>query len=122
LDGTIHPDNQPVFLAQPVFCAAFNLQFPPPAFIGDIDTAPVVLLIQSGGYKPASTPAEFPDAKAIDDFRGYLHGELSSMPGIMAGYYRRHSLGPWMENGRVACPVPGSRPGRGSIVAAPRHK
>jgi hypothetical protein len=102
LDGTIHPDDQPVFRGEPALRAAFNLQFPPPAFVGDVDAAPVVILMSSGGYKPGITEAEFPDAKASDDYRRYLQGELLSMPETMSDYYRRGPLGRWLEDGKAA--------------------
>ena len=70
-----------MFRAETALRAAFNLQFPLPASVGD--DAPVVILMTNGGYKLGITEAEFPNARASKDYWRYLHGELSSMPGTM---------------------------------------
>ena len=48
---------------------------------------------------PRIAEAEFPDAKASDDYQRYLHGEFSSMPGTMSDYYRRGLLALLWQNG-----------------------
>ncbi len=54
LEGPLHPDDKAVF---DVHYHSFNLNFPPPAFIGDVENAPVVLLEANGGYDPVVTPS-----------------------------------------------------------------
>lgn len=43
LDGTVHPDDVSEFEKYPNH--GFNLVYPPPAFIGDIVKAPVIILV-----------------------------------------------------------------------------
>jgi hypothetical protein len=40
----------------------FNLDFHPPAFVGDL-AAPVVVLYANGGFDPNLTPREFADGR-----------------------------------------------------------
>jgi hypothetical protein len=56
LSDAVHPSDAPVFYANK---HSFNLEFPPPAFIGDIINAPVILLDANGGFDPIVTPNEF---------------------------------------------------------------
>ena len=57
LEGNVHPDDLPIFDRHP---HSFRINFPPPAFIGNIDTAPIVILMANGGYNEEGTPKEFP--------------------------------------------------------------
>lgn len=76
LKGAVHPEDVPVF--ERVRDHGFNLDFPPPAFIGDIGSAPIIILDNNGGFDPIETPREFPDAQAHDEFRGSL-----AAPGVL---------------------------------------
>jgi hypothetical protein len=60
--GAIHPADADVLSTAPYL---FNLDYPPPAYVGDIENASVVLLNGNGGYKP-ETKLEFPDSASID--------------------------------------------------------
>lgn len=55
-EGWIHPDDADLFNHE---SHSFNLDFPPPAFIGDIENAKIIILVANGGYKPDVTPFEF---------------------------------------------------------------
>jgi hypothetical protein len=92
----VHPDDEPIFTSYPLH--SFNLHFPPPAFIGDVDSAPLVVLMSNGGYKPGITEAEFPDDRAAAVFRGWLHGD-APMPPLLAGYYTGQAYGNWIKSG-----------------------
>jgi hypothetical protein len=70
LTGTVRPEDEWAFAVHPGY--AFNLDFPPPAFIGDIDRALIIALISNGGYKPGVTEAEFPDAASVSEYRDWL--------------------------------------------------
>jgi len=61
--GWIHPEDEEVLSKQP---HSFNLDFPPPAFVGDVTTARIIILLANGGYDPTVTPLEFvaPDSEA----------------------------------------------------------
>ena len=91
LTGVVHPADQAVLDAR---THSFNLDYPPPAFIGDPD-APVVLRYANGGYSETVTPQEFEDPAAAARHRGHLHGIDATIP----DYYRSHALGDWIEAG-----------------------
>ncbi|HEY2357486.1 MAG TPA: hypothetical protein VGH86_08550 [Phenylobacterium sp.] len=91
LTDVVHPADQAVFDANP---HSFNLEYPPPAFVGD-PAAPVVVLYANGGYDPVLTPQEFADPGAAGRYREQLHGLSSAIP----SYYRGHAMGDWLEAG-----------------------
>ena len=97
LSGCVHPDDEPVFARYPGH--TFNLAFPPPAFIGDIDHAPIVILMANGGYKSGVTEAEFPNETAISAFRAWLRGEFLGLPTELGAYYRKGLIGRWVSDG-----------------------
>jgi hypothetical protein len=99
LEDSVHPDDQPIFAKHPRH--TFNLKFPPPAFIGDVDAAPIVILMSNGGYKPGITEAEFPDEASISDHRRYIRGEVRALPPRLASYYATGRVGQWIQAGRV---------------------
>lgn len=55
-------------------------RLPPPAFIGDVDHAPVVILMANGGFDAENTPAEFPEPADRDEYVAWLHGPSNEMP------------------------------------------
>lgn len=92
LDAAVHPDDTAAFGAQP---HNFNLNYPPPAYLGDVENAPFVVLMMNGGYDPVITPKEFPDDLAVARYIDLLHhprpvDPLSISPYYDAGNYRRH--------------------------------
>lgn len=93
-----HPDDKPVFDSSPQH--TFNLQFPPPAFVGRLD-APIVILMSNGGYKPGITEAEFPSREVIEGFAACLRGENSSLPPHLSSYYFRGRLGALIKDGKA---------------------
>ncbi|GMU46920.1 MAG: hypothetical protein AMXMBFR26_17020 [Porticoccaceae bacterium] len=54
--GWVHPDDEELFGS---VAHSFNLDFPPPAFVGDVTRAKIIILAANGGYKPDVTPKEF---------------------------------------------------------------
>jgi hypothetical protein len=99
LANSVHPDDEAVFRASPDH--TFNLGFPPPAFIGQVDTAPIVILMSNGGYKPGQTEAEFPDASASVAYRRWLHGDISTPPHHLARYYTGGPFAEWITSGKA---------------------
>jgi len=97
LEGSVHPEDKKVFDAAPEH--TFNFDFPPPAFIGAVDTAPIVVLMCNGGYKQGVTDAEFPDEKSKSEFRGYLRGEIHKLPATLAKYYVTGPFANWISDG-----------------------
>lgn len=98
----VHPDDAAVLAANH---HSFNLDFPPPAFVGDVDKAPIVILMASGGYDsdPATgTPSEFLEAR---DYREHLEMLGSSgvcIPQRLSRYYTQNTVFPWVKDGKAA--------------------
>lgn len=91
LSGTVHPADQMAF---PGHHHTFNLDYPPPAFMGD-PNAPVVLLYANGGYDEVRTPEEFADPATAGRHRDQLHGVVRGIP----DYYGTRALGAWITSG-----------------------
>lgn len=101
LDGTVHPDDAAEFEKFPEH--GFNLDFPPPAFIGDIVNAPVLILENNGGYAE-STRSEFPDMKAHTEFRDLLSNPrpVDRRERTISPYYLQRNYTRWLEDGVAA--------------------
>jgi hypothetical protein len=80
----------------------FNLDYPPPAYIGDIENAPVVLLNGNGGYKSVETPLEFPDAAAAKRALDLLHNPRPVSSRDVSPYYASANYAPWLKTGELA--------------------
>ena len=79
-----HPDDAELFRTR---AHSFNLDFPPPAFIGDILNAPVVMLDANGGYHPSATPWEFSQPGAIERYLDCLRHPQPADRDQVAPYY-----------------------------------
>jgi hypothetical protein len=99
LTGSVHPEDEKVFAAHPKH--TFNLDFPPPAYIGDIDKAPIVVLMSNGGYVPKIVATEFPDDTSISVYRNYIRGEILTLPPRLARYYATGHVGAWISAGKA---------------------
>lgn len=102
LTGTVDPDDLAVF--QKFGSHGFNLDFPPPAFIGDVVNAPVIILDNNGGYNSESTKLEFPDSEAHGEFRDLLANPRSVDPSerVISSYYLNRNYTRWLEQGVAA--------------------
>jgi len=99
LDGSVHPLDAHVFAGN---THSFNLDYPPPAFIGDINNAPVILLEANGGYDPGVTPTEFAAPDAIDRYLDLLRNPRAVHPGQIAPYYGARNYADLIAAGQVA--------------------
>jgi hypothetical protein len=111
LRNTIHPDDAAVF--RRVDAHGFNLDFPPPAFIGDVANSPIIILENNGGYDPIMTPNEFPDQAAHQEFVGYLLHLDTSIP-----LHVRHRPTTCAEIMRVGCKL--ERPRSSTVLLTAR--
>ncbi|MEE1611133.1 hypothetical protein [Microvirga sp. CF3016] len=100
LRGPVHPQDADVFARHRDH--TFDLRFPPPAFIGDVDRAPIMVLMANGGFDPERTPLEFPDESAVRTYLDWLHDSENPPPHTLAQYYRARTIGPWLERGVAA--------------------
>lgn len=102
LEGSVHPEDVPVF--DRFGDHGFNLDFPPPAYIGDIVNAPIIILENNGGFDPRKTPMEFPDAEAHDEFREDLAAPRALDPTkrSVSPYYCSWNFTEWLTSGTAA--------------------
>ena len=98
LDGSVHPDDKDVFNRNK---HSFNLDFPPPAFIGNVDSALVIVLMANGGYDPNRTPTEFARREDILEYIDYLKGKRTQLPTSLSSYYTASSIGKWLAEEHV---------------------
>lgn len=99
LHGAIHPTDISEFERFPDH--GFNLDFPPPAFIGDVVNAPIVILENNGGYSASQTPSEFSDLDAHDEFRDMLANPrpVSRNERTVSPYYLSRNYTQWLVDG-----------------------
>lgn len=99
LEGSVHPADKSEFELYPDH--GFNLDYPPPAFIGDVVNAPIVILSNNGGYSETGTPKEFPDRDALDEYRDMLSNPrpLSRNERTVARYYLERNYTQWLVDG-----------------------
>jgi hypothetical protein len=98
LEDQIHPLDKPVFDSA---AHSFNLQFPPPAYVGDLENAPVVLLEANGGFDPIVTPSEFLDQGAVERFIDFLHRPRAVDPSTIAPYYGARNYASAIASGEL---------------------
>lgn len=105
IDGPVHPDDRPVFekwASAHEGRVPFDLNFPPPAFWGDVEKAPVFILENNGGFKPGETEQEYLDALQVDRHITYLKTAGPVRAGDFSPYYGRNWLHDHVANGQVA--------------------
>lgn len=97
--GNIHPDDTAVF-ADPKYAGhGYNLDFPPPAFIGDVKTALIIILDNNGGFSN-DTYREFPDECSRQEYlRRLAHPQPTDAK--TAPYYRDLNCFDWLADGRA---------------------
>jgi hypothetical protein len=83
LRTSVHPEDEPIFRAHPEH--DFNLDFPPPAFVGDL-AAPIIVLMSNGAYKRGRTEAEFPDEIAVSAYHSFIRSEVTALPPLLDRY------------------------------------
>ncbi|PWK56260.1 hypothetical protein C8D95_105328 [Silicimonas algicola] len=99
LHGPVHPDDMHVLANLP---HSFNVDYPPPAFIGDIVNAPVVLLDANCAYDPTLTPSGFSNREAYVRFVQLLHEPCPVEPASIAPYYGKRNYRSLIASGRLA--------------------
>ena len=93
-----HPDDAELFRTHE---HSFNLDFPPPAFIGDILNAPVVMLDANGGYHPSATPWEFSQPGAIERYLDCLRRPRPAERDQVAPYYAGRKFADLLFSGHL---------------------
>lgn len=80
---------------------SFNLDHPVSPYIGDVLTAPVVILNANAGYNPALTPTEFPDAASVSAYTDRVDDPSSSDWSFVSRYYNDTNYGHLVASGKV---------------------
>ncbi len=102
LQACVHPDDEHVFKSHPDH--TFNLDFPPPAFTGDVDNAPIVVLMANGGYDPdpiTGTRSEFLKPEDRKEHLAMLSRHGVHIPQSLSPYYTRNFIFPWVRDGKA---------------------
>jgi hypothetical protein len=99
LTGAVHPDDVKAFAHG---SQGFHLGYPPPAYIGAVDTAPVVILMKNGGYDPKMTPAEFLEPDSVAKYLDRLHNPGPVEPADVSPYYENLQVADHLRSGKVA--------------------
>lgn len=102
IDGPVHSADREVLNQRDPAALILNRDFPPPAFVGDVDNAPIIILMSNGGFDAQQTPAEFPDQKTVQGYINYLRRPRPIEPGLISPYYARHYAAPLIRQGSVA--------------------
>ena len=95
-DQWVHPDDRLLFAAQP---HSFNLDFPAPAFVGDILGAKIIILAANGGYDPFVTAEEFKEPDAAENYMHRLNNPSHVNWAKAAPYYRGVNYAHLLFNG-----------------------
>jgi transposase len=102
LRDAVHPHDAEIF--RRANDHGFNLDFPPPAFVGDIARALVIILDNNGGFDPIQTPGEFPDESTRAQYREALSSPrpLDRASRSVSPYHLSRNYSPWLESGQAA--------------------
>lgn len=82
--GWVHPDDLELLRSED---HSFNLDFPPPAFVGNVVDAKIIVLAANGGYHPTVTPSEFEASGAEAAYIDRLSHPGSADWSAVAPYY-----------------------------------
>jgi hypothetical protein len=99
LVSSVHPDDEPIFRQNQ---HTFNLDYPPPAYLGDVINAPVILLDANGGYNPLDTPLEFRDQSAVNRYIDLLRYPRAIDPAEISPYYAQRNYAKFIRDGKMA--------------------
>lgn len=79
----------------------FNLDHPVSPYIGDVLTAPVIILNANAGYNPDLTPTEFPDGDAVSAYVARVDDPSASDWSFVSRYYDRTNYGHLVASGKA---------------------
>lgn len=97
--GWAHPEDEDVLGREP---HSFNLDFPPPAFVGDVVNAKIIVLAANGGYSATVTPGEFVAKGAAERYIERLARPAEADWREVAPYYRGINYAELVFSGRAA--------------------
>ena len=95
----VHPDDMEVLRDHP---NRFNLDYPPPAYVGDIVSAPAIMLLTNGGYNSEGTKNEFSKRGAAKRYLDCLHDPSLMCPKGYSPYYLKWNYKEFLRDGHLA--------------------
>src|SRR5262245_27693029 len=100
LEETVHPQDYPVLARYRDH--TLNLDYPPPAFVGDIRRARIFILLANGGYDDDRTPLEFAESGSAKKYRDRLRNPVPCGSYTHPYYLQGTRLRKWLEEGQAA--------------------
>ncbi|MFC7516032.1 hypothetical protein ACFQUU_13540 [Herbaspirillum sp. GCM10030257] len=97
--GWVHPEDRMLLESEP---NTFNLDYPPPAFIGDVSTAVVIVLAANGGYDPTITSREFSSPAVSQRYLDRLARPADADWSEVAPYYQGINYADLLLSGKAA--------------------
>lgn len=97
--GWVHPEDEDLLLYER---HSFNLEYPPPAFVGDIENAKILILTANGGYSEVVTPKEFATDGAALAYVERLKRPAAADWNEVSPYYRGINYSGLIFSGRAA--------------------
>jgi hypothetical protein len=95
----VHPDDKVLLDSE---SHSFNLDFPAPAFVGDILRAKIIILAANGGYDSVVTSQEFKEDDATKNYMYRLNNPSKANWSAVAPYYQGVNYAHLILNGRAA--------------------
>jgi len=80
----------------------FNLDFPVSRYVGDIVTAPIIILGANAGYDPHLTPTELPDRETTERYVARVAAPSTTDWSFVSEYYDGVNYGQMLADGRAA--------------------
>src|SRR5712671_4999890 len=93
----VHPADETTFSR---LRHSFNLDFPVSPFVGNVLSAPVVILGANAGYRAEMTSQEFPDQRAIDTYLERVRRPETADWSVVSRYYTEVNYGSLIATGR----------------------
>ena len=97
--GWVHPEDRAFFLRE---SHSFNLDYPPPAFVGDVVAAKIIILAANGGYDPVVTAQEFAGNGAAEQYMERISNPGATKWSEVVPYYRGINYADLIFSGKAA--------------------
>lgn len=97
--GWVHPQDEMLLLNEK---HSFNFDFPPPAFVGNVAKAKIIILAANGGYDPVVTAKEFELPGSTERYVERISNSGIATWSEVAPYYRGINYADLIFSGKAA--------------------